>query len=149
MRHAPVLIVSSDLDTQDLYVSALRANRRATHSVATLDELLAFTRAMTVAAIVVDIRHETDWDVCAAVRQHDGAHAIPVVVISGYVAADGCYRRRAAQYGCAAFMAKPALPADLNLTIDRVLSGEHGIEVMSPGAASEGGLGSRAQSSRR
>jgi DNA-binding NtrC family response regulator len=97
--------------------------------VATLEELIAVTRQMKIAAIVVDIHHEVDWDLCAAVSQHVRAQALPVIVISGYVAADGRYRRRAAQCGCAAFMAKPALPADVEVTIERVLSGEQGIEV--------------------
>ena len=89
MRHAPVLIVSSDCDTQDLYVSALRARWRAAYSVTTLEELVAFTRQTKIAAIVVDIRHDADWDLWSAVSQHVGAQAIPVVVISGY----GCCRR--------------------------------------------------------
>lgn len=126
----PILIVSSDLETQELYLAALRSGRRAAYATSTCDQAITLACERSVGAIVVDIRLANDWDMCVELGQNDCTKGVPVVALSGYVAADRRFRRRSSQAGCAAFVAKPVLPAGLDAVIDRVMAGETGIEVM-------------------
>jgi two-component system, cell cycle response regulator DivK len=132
MAVAPVLILSEDVDTQDLYVVALRWRRRAAYGVATLRDALALARETRLSAIVVDVRCDDDWRACQRLRRNTVTREVPLVALTGYIAADGRFRRRAARVGCAAFIAKPTLPDTVAAVIDRVIDGEHGIEVMQP-----------------
>jgi CheY-like chemotaxis protein len=107
MPASPVLILSADPDTQDLYVTALRFRRRAAFGVANAEEALALADAQP-GAIVVDVRSEEDWDEIDRLRRAGYLRHVPLVVLTGWVVRDGRFRRRAALAGCAAFLAKPS-----------------------------------------
>ena len=126
----PILIVSSDLETQELYLAAFRTGWRDAYATSTCNEAITLACERSIGAIVIDIRVAGDWNMCVEFGRNDCTKQVPVVALSGYVAADGRFRRRSSQAGCAAFVAKPALPSDLDAVIDRVMTGETGIEVM-------------------
>jgi CheY-like chemotaxis protein len=126
---APVLIVSADPDTQDLYVMALRSRRRPVYGISNAEEALALAGARP-GAIVVDVRGEEDWEQIDRLHQSGPMRRVPLIVVTGFVVRDGRFRRRAASSGCAAFLAKPSLPDVVERTIDRVMRGEHGIELI-------------------
>lgn len=109
---------------QELNLAAFRASRRATYAASTYDEAITVACERSIGAIVVDIRVDRDWDMCVEFGRNDCTKRVPIVALSGYAAADRRFRRRSSQAGCAAFVAKPALPTDLDAVIDRVMTGE-------------------------
>jgi CheY-like chemotaxis protein len=129
VRVAPVLILSADPDTQDLYVAALRSRRRPVYGVCNAQEAVALA-GVRPGAIVVDVRSEPEWEQIDQLRESGPMRRVPIVVVTGFVLHDGRFRRRAASSGCAAFLAKPSLPDVVEHTIDRVMRGEHGIELI-------------------
>ena len=126
MPIAPVLILSADTDTQDLYVTVLRSRRRPVYGISNADEALALADVRP-GAIVVDIRCEQDWDQIDRLH-HSPMRRVPLVVVAGYVVRDDRFRRRAASAGCAACLAKPSPPDAVERTIDRAMRGEQGVD---------------------
>jgi CheY-like chemotaxis protein len=130
MRPAGVIIVSSDPDTQDMYVLGFRSRRRPVFGTSGPDDTLALARVLRPSAIVVDVREPRDWQVCWRCRRDPIAKEVPVVVVAGYVAADQRCRRLAARVGCAALLIKPSLPETVADIVGRVERGERGIELI-------------------
>ena len=77
--------------------------------------------------VLVDVTRFDRWSDCATLGHRDGAP--PIVVLTGWVSADGRFRKRAFDAGCAAFIAKPCHPGALVTVLRRVLDGERGIAV--------------------
>ena len=129
MRHAPVIVMSTDADTQDMYVYALRARRRRVYGTSSVDETITLTQDGGAAAIVLDARQRDDFVQCRRLRRHRVTSLVPIVVVSSYVTEDGRYRRLATRLGCAAFLAKPSTPSTVDGVVTRVIRGERGIDV--------------------
>lgn len=122
-RPRPALIVSSDPDTMDLYVLAIRSERAAILSVTSVDQAVQLLRDGAVSVVVIDVANPaTDWDAC---RQLVATAPVPVVVLTGWIDEDA--RHEALAIGCAAFVAKPASPQRLRDVLHRARSGERGI----------------------
>lgn len=135
MPLAPVVILSGDADTQDLYVYAFRMERKAAFGVTVADEAASLARDMRLAAIVVDVRGDGDWAICRALTQLHTTREMPLVVVTGYLTADGRYPGLARRLGCAAFISKPALPRTVIQAVERAAGGERGIEIVDVGAS--------------
>jgi CheY-like chemotaxis protein len=93
VKTAAVVIVSSDVDIQDLYVLAMRSSRRAAYGTISAGETIALAHDIAIGAIVVDIRGGADWEICRRLHADSLTRGIPVVALSGNVADDGRYRR--------------------------------------------------------
>ena len=132
VTRSPVLIVSADPDTRDMYVYALQAAAMDVHGRTSADEVVAFAAKTKPAAIVLDVRVRADWHLCRRFRREPATSGVPVIAISGFVAEDRRYRRLASRVGCAAFLAKPSLPDTVRQVVGRVLRGERGIELLAP-----------------
>lgn len=126
-----VVICSRDADTRELYVTALRDSRLRAYGMSAFAQILALARSVRPAAVVVDVLADADWGICRALRSDVRTAGVPIIALTGWVSADRRYRDQAARCGCAAFIAKPTVPATVENTVERVIRGEHGIEVMS------------------
>ena len=129
MGLAGLIIVSSDPDTQDMYVHRFRARRRSVYGTSGQDDTLALARAVRPSAIVVHVRKPRDWQVCWRCRRDPIAHQVPLVIVTGYMVADGRCSRLAARVGCAAFLMNPSRPEAVEDIVRRVERGERGIEL--------------------
>jgi two-component system cell cycle response regulator DivK len=128
-----VVISSRDADIRELYVVALQSSRLQPYATCGVAEIIALAGTVRPDAVVVDVLDDDDWDICRALRADTRTVGIPIVALTGWVSVDGRYRERAAQCGCAAFVAKPAVPDTMRSTVERVIRGERGIEVMDSG----------------
>ena len=126
-----VVISSSDADIRELYLMGLDDSLLQGYGANGFAEILALTSRLRPAAIVVDVLDDADWEICRALRADVRTAGVPIVALTGWVSASGRYRQRAARCGCAAFIAKPASPKTVENTLERVIRGEHGVEVMS------------------
>jgi CheY-like chemotaxis protein len=122
---APVVILSPDLETQELYVYALRSRRRPAYGTGSLEDTLTLARHTRPAAIVVDVRQQADWQLCQALHNDSATRDVPLVALTAFVTADGRYRQLAEDAGCAAYLAKPSVPSALEHAVDRVIGDEH------------------------
>ena len=129
MRLAGVIIVSADPDTQDMYVHGFRARRRPAYGTSGPDDTLALARALRPSAIMVDVREPRGWQICWRCRRDPIAQEVPLVIVTGCVAADRRCRRLASRVGCAAFLMKPSRPETVEDIVRRVERGERGIEL--------------------
>ena len=68
-----------------------------------------------------------DWTDCAELAGL--AEGTPVIVVTGWAASDGRFRRRAFDAGCAAYVLKPCTPETLVEAVERVRGGERRIEL--------------------
>jgi two-component system, NtrC family, response regulator PilR len=124
-RRRPVLIVSANPDTVDLYVISLRSERMPALSVSSADDALSLLRDRAVSAVVVDVTHPVnDWEACRAMRAA-AEPGLPLVVLTGWI--DQKARQEAIRVGCTAFVAKPASPERLREILQRTRAGERGI----------------------
>lgn len=62
----------------------------------------------------------TGWNVMQSLKQHSGAKAIPVVLLTGYSSAE--IDQQAQALGCAAVLTKPCTPDELGVVLRRVLN---------------------------
>jgi CheY-like chemotaxis protein len=124
-RRRPVLIVSANPDTVDLYVLSLRNERNAVTSVTSADEAMPLVRDRKVSAVVVDVANpKFDWNACRQLMEAAEA-GLPLIVLTGWIDQDA--RGQAFDLGCAAFVAKPASPDRLRDVLQRTRAGERGI----------------------
>ena len=122
-RPRPALIVSSDPDTMDLYVLAIRSERAAILSVTSVDQAVQLLSDGAVSVVILDVANpSTDWDTC---RRLVATAPVPVVVLTGWIDEDA--QQEALAIGCAAFVAKPASPQRLRDVMHRARAGERGI----------------------
>ena len=128
MPHARVLLVSADSDARDLYAEWFeRTASLATICSSSIADARAILDRGGADIVLVDLTQGTQWD---AWLPHDLAEgAPPVVVLTGWVAEDGRFRKRAFGLGCAAFVAKPCHPRVLVAVLRRVLDGERHIAI--------------------
>jgi len=124
MEH--VLLVSRDSVTLWLYreLFAGAANLLVT-GVSTLDEARSILKGPGADIVLMDVTKFEQWNDCRCLAGLEAAP--PVVVLTGWVAGDGRFRRRAFEAGCAAFVAKPCHPRVLVTVLRRVLDGERHI----------------------
>jgi DNA-binding response OmpR family regulator len=123
-----VLLVSQDPDVRHLYQEwfARTANLQTT-CLATIDQAETALGTRPADAILLDVTRLEQWSDCGGLGCRDGAP--PVVVLTGWIAADGRFRRRAFAAGCAAFIGKPCHPRVVVTVIRRVLDGERFIAI--------------------
>ena len=128
MAQARVLLVTADPDARDLYTDwfARTANLVTTCS-SSFDEAQPILSSRGADVVLVDVTRAAQWDEWLPCGQ--GVDAPPVVVLTGWVAADGRFRKRAFGLGCAAFVAKPCHPRVLVTVLRRVLDGERHIAI--------------------
>jgi CheY-like chemotaxis protein len=122
-----VLIVASDADAGELYASAL-AGLAAAQTIWVRDSTTArglIGRHIRFDAIVMDVSRPSEWEACEALGRLENTP--PLLVITGWNAPDGRFRRRAFEAGCAAFVLKPCDPGLLADIVARVGRGERNI----------------------
>jgi DNA-binding response OmpR family regulator len=128
-----VVVVSRDPDICDMYVEVFRVRRIPSLSAANAQDARKLAATVPVAVVLVDVLAESEWRECAALVAEDALAGVPVVVLTGWVSADGHFRDLTAAIGCAAFIAKPC-PAEVVVRIvEQVRRGERGIEVVTRG----------------
>ena len=121
-RRLPVLLVSRDLETQDLYVLVLRLERIPVLGVSSCDDALALVRQTDVSAVLFDVERPSDWESVTQLRREVPA-AVPIVVLTGWVRSDGANRSLAQTIGCAGFLAKPVPPDAIVDVLQRTIGG--------------------------
>lgn len=128
MAQARVLLVSVDPDARALYTEwfARTANLVTTCS-ASLAEAQPILDERGADVVLVDLTRPAQWSEWSLCGWADDGP--PVVVLTGWVAGDGRFRRRAFGLGCAAFVAKPCHPRVLVTVLRRVLDGERHIAI--------------------
>ena len=110
LHRVPVMVVSSDSDTQDMYLVQLRSQRLPAVGVGNVDEAGALADRTEIRVVLFDVARRGDWECLASfVRQRP---TIPVVVLTGWISGDCSYRALAHDLGCAGFLGKPC-PLDL------------------------------------
>jgi DNA-binding NtrC family response regulator len=108
LNRVPVMVVSSDSDTQDLYLVLLRTQRVPAVGVSDCDEAAALAERTEIRVVLFDVDRHGDWECLARfVRQH---LTIPVVVLTGWISGDRSFRAQAHDLGCAGFLGKPCQP---------------------------------------
>lgn len=128
MSQARVLLLSGDVDARELYREWFaRTAELETVCSASVSDALHVVQAGSADVILVDLVSWRQWDDCALLVQAQSQS--PVVVLTGWVSADGRFRRKAFARGCAAFVAKPCHPRVLVAVLRRVLDGERHIAV--------------------
>jgi DNA-binding NtrC family response regulator len=125
-----VLFVTRDDDVGELYVRALTAHGKKTRRVRDCSSAAASLAELDIAAVFIDVLDEPDWADCAGLARVAAEHATPVIVVTGWLSPDARFRKRAFAAGCAAFIAKPCTASTLLSTLERVTTGERGIEVV-------------------
>jgi DNA-binding response OmpR family regulator len=125
-----VLFVTRDDEVGELYIAALRAHGKKTQRARDCSSAAASLAKKDVAAIFVDVLGDPDWADCAELARVATEHATPVIVVTGWLSPDRRFRKRAFDAGCAAFIAKPCPVSTLLSTLQRVATGERGIEVV-------------------
>jgi CheY-like chemotaxis protein len=121
-RRRPVLFVSRDIDTQDMYVFALRAERIPALSVSACQDAVALARQTDISVVVFDVERPADWDAVSELRRELPAD-VPIVVLTGWVRTDGGNRALARQLGCSGFLAKPVPPSVMIDVVQRATAG--------------------------
>jgi CheY-like chemotaxis protein len=123
-----VLLVSQDRDSCDLYKEWFtRTANLHTTCMSTISQATRVLGHHAADVVLIDVTTFEHWKDCASFGLLEGAP--PVVVLTGWVAADGRFRRRAFDAGCAAFVAKPCHPRVLVTVLRRVLDGERFISM--------------------
>jgi CheY-like chemotaxis protein len=127
-----LLIVAADADMRELFGLTLTNTLRCTTRSA--GNAAAACRALRAGerfdAILFDLDADAAWTDCDALVACAGA--TPVIVVTGWIAADGRYRRRAFEAGAAAFVLKPCSEKTLAAAVRRVCRGERGVELIAP-----------------
>jgi CheY-like chemotaxis protein len=121
-RRRPVLLVSGDVDTQDVYVIALRAERIPALSVSGLPDAVALARQTDISVVLFDVERPADWDAVGELRRQLPAE-VPIVVLTGWVRTDGRNCALARKLGCSGFLAKPVPPPVMIDVVQRATGG--------------------------
>jgi DNA-binding response OmpR family regulator len=121
-RRRPVLLVSRDVDTQDVYVLALRAERIPALSVDGFQDAVALARQTDISVVLFDVERPEDWKSVTELRRELPAD-VPIVVLTGWVRVDGGNRVLARKIGCAGFLAKPVPPPVMIEVLQRATEG--------------------------
>jgi CheY-like chemotaxis protein len=116
------LVIARNLDVQDLYVLSMRARRLSVLGVNTCEDAVQAFRLALVGAVLFDVESRHDWESLAHLRK-DLSREVPIVVLSGWLAADRTYRDVARELGCSGFVAKPASPALIARALQRAAGG--------------------------
>ena len=116
------LIVSRDDDMLNLYVELLRAERLRVIGVGTCEEAVKVTDVVPCGAALFDVDGRDDWASLARLRK-ELSPQVPIVALSGWLAADRTYRNLARDLGCAGFVAKPAVAALVIRALQRAAVG--------------------------
>ena len=115
-----VLIADGDSDTRELYEFGLTAFGFQT-MVDDGAHVVARAAESTPDVIVTDIRlpRYDGWGVVGELKRDARTRDIPIVLLTGYAAAD--VRERAGREGCAALLLKPYLPDELARALRELL----------------------------
>jgi DNA-binding response OmpR family regulator len=121
-RRRSVLLISRDVDTQDMYVLALRAERIPALSVDGFQDAVGLARQTDISVVLFDVERPADWDSVTELRRELPAD-VPIVVLTGWVRGDGANRALARRIGCAGFLAKPVPPPVVIEVLQRATDG--------------------------
>ena len=121
-RRRPVVLVSRDVDTQDMYVIALRGERIPALSVSGFQDVAALARQTDISVVLFDVERPADWDSVGELRRALPAD-VPIVVLTGWVRPDGGNRALARKLGCSGFLAKPVPPSVMIDVLQRATGG--------------------------
>lgn len=128
MPQGRVLLVSADRSASELYTEWFaRTANLATTCSSSIDEARSILEERRVDVVLVDLTRFAQWDEWPPAGLAHGAP--PVVVLTGWVAQDGRFRKRAFGLGYAAFVAKPCHPRVLVTVLRRVLDVERHIAI--------------------
>jgi CheY-like chemotaxis protein len=123
-----VLVVSGDAEVATMYGHWLEGTMGVrTSCVTTCADAEQALERQGADVVLVDVTRWQQWDEC---RRLTARHVAPVVALTGWVAADGRFRRRAFESGCAAFVAKPCHPRAIVSILHRVSAGERRLVLM-------------------
>jgi CheY-like chemotaxis protein len=130
MPRARILIVAPDEETGELYSLSLGSPARCGTKVVLDSDAAqeALDAGPHYDAILLDVARPPDWRACAGLASHSAE--TPVVAVTGWVADDRRYRKRAFDAGCAAYVLKPCVPDRLAEAVERVRRGERLIELL-------------------
>ena len=129
MEPLRVLLVARDSDAGHLYGAMLRVHADATTVwVPDMDAAQRLLTGMEFHVLLFDVTLPSEWQMCQVAAHRE--YTPPVVVITGWFAADGRFRRRAFEAGCAAFIRKPCAPHTLVEAVQRVRHGGRDLEVL-------------------
>jgi hypothetical protein len=131
MRRPFFLVVSRNLDEQDMYVQCLRARRLPAVGTETCEEVPEITNFLQLGAVLIDIDGSNGWLRLGRLRQAL-IPQVPIVVLSGRIAADRTYRNLARDLGCAGFVVKPATAETVVRALERAAEGSPWSEYWSP-----------------
>jgi hypothetical protein len=70
---------------------------------------------VNVGVVLVDLLHSDEWDYVSRIRDATRAQDVPLIVLTGWLWADGYSRRKARELQCAAILQKPC---PLELLVD-------------------------------
>jgi CheY-like chemotaxis protein len=125
-----ILIVAGDPDVGDLYslelATSLESSTTWVPDAASARRLLGSDAQYD--AILLDVGSPPRWRDCTDLGSCAGG--LPVIVVSGWIAADRRFRRQAFEAGCAAFVAKPCSSTSLSEAVRRARLGERYIELV-------------------
>ena len=117
-----VLLVDDDADTLEMYEIGLSG--AGFHPVGTRDGASVGLQVDAIHAdvVVIDLQLHgtTGWNVMQSLKDHGGAKAIPVVLLTGHSSAE--IDQQAHDLGCAAVLTKPCTPDELGVVLRRVLT---------------------------
>ena len=107
----------------------MRAQRVPALGVNTCEDAVRLSNLAQFGAVLFDVECRNDWESLAGFREQL-PRGVPIVVLSGWLAADRTYRDFARAVGCAGFVAKPATPALVVRALQRAAGGSPWSEYM-------------------
>lgn len=113
-----LLIVDDDLPTLELYQRELSAEYTVLTCQDRLEaEKLVVTPGLCAVILEPTISGGAGWQLLAELRRGAGQRFFPIILCSS-----SDERKRGMKAGAQAFLIKPVLPADLHLTLRRVIA---------------------------
>ena len=122
-----VLLVADNRDALVLYAISLERDGFTVFSTSSAPNASAFVKAgrpPNALVVVASLCQPDDWAAIEPLLAAASDAAVPVVLVTASVRADERHRRRAFEYGCAAFVPLPCAPDELTAVLRRVIAGE-------------------------
>ena len=129
-----MVVLSRDPDLTEMYVEWLRECGFVGLAGERVADVINFAATAPVVGIILDVVRSEDWCTAEQLRDAEVTRSIPVVVLTGWIAADGRFRTRAWRAGAAAFVAKPCPPSLVTDVLARVRRGERRIDHVTVGS---------------
>jgi CheY-like chemotaxis protein len=107
-----ICIISVDPDFREICEQALPLAKVISPDIG---DLVCRVIEMRAAVILYDVVHVDEWEDVTRLRMAPQTRDVPLIVLTGWIWADGRSRRRARELQCAAVIAKPCR---LNVLVD-------------------------------